>query len=259
MSIKEYEILRNAKVAILTFKARNSIIFSQIFGRQLTMKKFLSALMVILVAFSIMGCSKDNNQKSNSSSNNSSKTQSSGFDSEALISQLETKEYKYENSDGTYWIFYEIKNNSDRSLQINVTGYFYDGNTQVYTKADQIDALDSGSCYLLYFAPDKTFDRSDYSIDVSAAAGESAELSCEMKVNENNIELVTVTNNGDKISEVVKGYILYFSDDTLVDFDMSFYSGTDSEIKAGESVTKNCDTDEEYNSYKMFVNAFVKE
>ncbi len=181
-------------------------------------------------------------------------TASSGFDEAALLAQLTTREYIYTAADGEQCVFYEITNGSDRDLYITVTADFLKGGTTAYTESDDIEILASGATYAIYFTPQAAFDTIRYTANVYGTQKAPAALSCAFEVSENGVEFLTCTNTSARDANAFAGYVLYFSGETVVDFDITYFSPA-----AGESETENVDTDAAYDSYKIYVGGALTE
>lgn len=64
--------------------------------------------------------------------------------------------------------------------------------------------------------------------------------------------ILSVTNNGDKAADFVKAYVIFFDNSLPVDFDWTYVTDNDSEIKAGRTVKKEINCYESFDSYLVF-------
>lgn len=222
------------------------------------MKK-LSCLLTLLLLLSLAACNRTPNAAPDGGTADptvatTAVPSSSGFNEEALIAQLTTREYIYTFSDGEQCVFYEIANGSDRDLYITVTADFLVNGMVVCTESDDIDILASGATYVVYFTPTASFDAVEYTPYVYGTQKVPAALSYDLSVDDNGIERLTCNNTSFRNAETFAGYVLYLKDDAVIDYDISYFS-----VAAGESETENVDTDTAYDSYKVYVGSALTE
>lgn len=177
------------------------------------------------------------------------------FNSDTVLTQLDVTEYSYGN-DWWNYAFLVIKNNSEYDLEISADVRFYnEAGELVGAKSSSENAFEGGTETLLYFMPDEAFERMEYELTVSEEKwydGVVSDLSYEMSPAKDK-EIVSVTNNGDGDAEFVKGYMLFFSGDSVVGFDSAYFVDDDSELKAGKTISEELDCHEEYDSVKLYL------
>ena len=65
--------------------------------------------------------------------------------------------------------------------------------------------------------------------------------------------VVTVTNQGGEKAEFVEGYVLFFKDGAIVDYDSQYFTDSDSEIKPGASIRKQLETYEDFDEIEFYL------
>ena len=169
--------------------------------------------------------------------------------SDALVTtdDLEIKDYMYENSIGDSLYFLVIKNNGevDTGIAGNATAYDVEGNV-LGADDTEIDVIGPGQESITYFYFDGAsgIDHVEYQLqcvtDLYYKDGLSL-LSYEKSENAENV-IVTLTNNGDEAVSFAEGYALFFdAEGNMVGFSSNYFTDDDSEIKPGESITKEMD------------------
>lgn len=175
------------------------------------------------------------------------------FDEESIIQQLEVTEYSY-NNDWWNYAFLAIKNNSDRDIRLSAEVQFYNGESLVGAKTNDVYAFEHGTETILMFMPDEEFTSMKYEFSVEEEEyydSVISNLSYETTTAKEK-EIITVTNNGSEAAEFVEGYVLFFNGETLVDSDSTYFTDDDSELKAGKSITRELDCYEPYDNIKVF-------
>jgi len=162
------------------------------------------------------------------------------------------EEYTY--SDGLGWYTYHfmvIRNNSDVTVDVSTSSLAYkqDG-TLVSADDASFDALGAGCTSVLYEAFDTESVISYYETDITVTKSKYYEsVIQDLSYKQNNIEngaIFQVTNNGNEAARFVKGYVLFFAGEELVDFDSTYFTDDDSELKPGATISK------QITSYKDF-------
>lgn len=177
------------------------------------------------------------------------------FDEESVKKQLKVNTYSYSNDFWNYG-FIEITNNSKYDLDISADVKFYDASgALIGAESDSEEAFQQGTSILFAFSPDEEFETIEYELSVK----EVEYYECVVKdlsyesVTAKEKEIVTVTNNGTEAAEFVEGAMLFFNGDEVVDYDCTYFTDDDSELKAGKSITEEMDCYEKYDSYKFYL------
>ncbi len=199
--------------------------------------------------------SEDKSSDEDDSSNDKEVFNDKSFDEESVTKQLAVKKYSY-NSRYSNYGFLEIVNNSEFDLEISANVKFYDdsGNL-VGAESDSAYAFQKGTTILMDFSADEEFASFEYEI----FAEEDDFYECIAKdlsfesVAAKDKEIVTVTNNNVSPAKWVVGAMLFFNGDQIVDYEYTYFSDNDSELKAGKSITEEIHCYEKYDSYKFYL------
>lgn len=175
------------------------------------------------------------------------------FNETEVVSQLTITRYDYHNYDDV--VFLIIENNSKFRLSIDIEVKLYDSNGQMNGyKTLEARPVDKGTKAIVSFSYDEPFANMEYTI----SAEEEDYYTCGTanlsytSIPAKDKEIITVTNNGTVAIEFVQVYVLFFKDDEVVYCAWTYFVDDDSELKPGESVTKEIDCDKEYDSILVF-------
>ena len=177
------------------------------------------------------------------------------FDADLVASQLEVTEYF---CDGKWYdyTFLAIKNNSDFNLSISVAVKFFNGNGELIgAETRDQEAFESGTDTLLMFSPDEKYATLEYEVSVSEEDLYEcvvSKLSYESTTAKNK-EIVSVTNNGSIPAEFVECYVLFFKDGKVVDYDKTYFTDGDYELKPGKTITNELDCSQKYDNVLFFL------
>ncbi len=179
----------------------------------------------------------------------------SGFFEEEVLSQLEITEYTY-TSDYSDYVFLAVKNNSPYTITLYGEILFRDDNGDLIgTTSDEERAFESGTEILLEFYNEDSFTNYEYTLYADAESYYKpivSSLSPEITITESKV-IVAVTNTSDKVAKYVQYSVLFFSGDTIVDYDWGYCTDDDSEIKAGKTNYDEATTYEEFDSALVFL------
>lgn len=160
-----------------------------------------------------------------------------------LSEQVNVKEYSMENSMGDTYFLLVVKNNSDKtiSLDVNATAKDAEGKT-VGAASSSEEAIGSENevCLMNYFESVKSDSTFDYNMSVKEDDYYKPvidDLSHEESDTGEKV-IVTCTNNGEEVAEFVEGTVLFFSGDNLVGYETNYLTDDDSELKPGASIAK---------------------
>ena len=158
-------------------------------------------------------------------------------------SDFETKGYLYDTQSGDFIYFLVVKNNSDETVEISISGTAKDADgKELGTGEACIDILGPGEeticeLYLSEMTGVKTvecaytYNSSDFFYPVLS------DLDVKQTVNDENIVL-DVTNNSEYIAQSVEAYVLYFdADGNVISFEQAAISDGEGEVKPGKTVS----------------------
>lgn len=176
------------------------------------------------------------------------------FDEEAVLSQLSVVEYKY-STRYYHYLFLEITNNSEYNLDVSANVKFYNGDALIGADQESQEAFEAGAQTLLVLSADEPFTKTEYELEAEYEDYYKcvvSDLSYE-SVPAKKKEVVTVKNNGDIVAEFAYGTMLFFAGDTVVDFDYTYFTDDNNELKPGKSISKELSCSEPYTSVKFYI------
>ena len=168
---------------------------------------------------------------------------------------------EYTLADGIGWYtrhFIVIKNNSSETVEVSTSSLAYaeDGN-MVGAGNASFDALGAGCTSVLYEAieTDVKIDHYDTKLTSSKSAYYESVIQ-DLSFVQNDIEngaIFQVTNNGEDAAEFVKGYALFFKDGELVDYEDTYFTDDDSEIKPKDTISKQMTVYDEFDTIEFYL------
>lgn len=199
------------------------------------MKKLFALIMVFSMLFSvavlISGCDEkivkkpsSNRDDDDDDDDDDDSTSSSGngenkpkFDEETVLSQLTVEEYRYHNGD-IYYSVLSFENLSDYDARILVTVNFFDASNKLITEKTGFVDLGSGGKNVVELYIETEFARIEYTLSTREPVFDytASELSCE-SVTANGIEIVTVTNEGEKRITGIEATGVFWKNGEIVD------------------------------------------
>lgn len=179
---------------------------------------------------------------------------------EELSEYVDVKEYSMENSMGDTYFLLVVKNNSDKtiSLDVNATAKDSEGKT-VGAASSSEQAIGSGHevCLMNYFESVKSDSTFEYTMSVKEDDYYESVLGDLTHEDSDTGEkvIVTCTNNGDKVAEFVEGTVLFFLGDKLVGYETNYLTDDDSELKPGASIAKEFEFygEEGYDRFEVYL------
>ena len=173
--------------------------------------------------------------------------------------EFETNGYLYENSIGSSYYFVTVKNTSEETVSIDINGTAKDeAGNNIGAASGTIDVLAAGeeSICSLFFGDVSGILNVEYQLNFSEESFYTPvieNLEMETSINANNV-ILTVTNKGDYAAEFVKAYVLFLdANNNLIDYDETYVTDDDSEIKAGASVSGQFDTRQSFDHIAVYL------
>ena len=177
------------------------------------------------------------------------------FNAEEVLSLLNVTEHSYSNRYSNYG-FLVIENTSNFNIKVTADVKFYNTDNQLIgAESSSQEAFEKGSKIVLYFIPDEKFARMEYELSVKEEKYYDcviSDLSYE-SVSAKDKEIVSVTNNGSEPAEFVEIYALFFKGDKVVEFDSTYFTDDDYELKPGKTITEELRCYEDYDSVQFFL------
>lgn len=168
---------------------------------------------------------------------------------------------EYTLPDGIGWYtrhFMVIKNNTANVVDISTSSLAYDADGKMVGAADSdFYALGAGCVSLIYeaFETDQKIDHYEMNIKTSKAKYYDSVIQ-DLSYVQNDVDkgaIFQVTNNGDDAVEFVEGYTLFFLNGELVSYDSTYFTDDDSELKPGDTISKQITSYEEFDSLEFYL------
>ena len=176
------------------------------------------------------------------------------FNKDDVLAQLEVTELKYSSRFSNY-AFLVIRNNSEYTLEINANVAYYNENGNLIGADSASEgAVESGYSTILRFMPDDDYDKMEYTLNVKEENYYKpvlSDISYEGTMVKNKV-ILAVTNNGTEAARFVQGTVLFYSGGKLVDYDWTYFTDGDSEIKPGETIMKELKSYNGFDSYEVY-------
>ncbi len=164
-------------------------------------------------------------------------------------------------SDGIGWYtrrFMIIKNNSNETVDVPTSSLAYSSDgTMVGADDSEFYALGAGCTSVLYEVFETDSDISYYEGSMKVKKSEYYEsVIQDLSYVQNNVDdgaIFQVTNNGSEPADFVEGYVLFFKNGQLVHYESSYFTDDDSELKPGETISKQITSYEEFDSMQFYL------
>lgn len=175
------------------------------------------------------------------------------------LSELVTvvEEYSYENIIGSTNYVLIVKNNSGKSVDVNINATAMDAEGKLIGAADSFESALSGgeeACLINLFSGVKGVASFSYTLSVEENRyyeGAIQDLAFEQSITDKKV-IVSCTNNGKEAVEFVRAYGLFFKEGKLVDSDTSYIIDSDSELKPGVTLSKELSSSNEFDEVKVY-------
>lgn len=171
--------------------------------------------------------------------------------------KLDISEYSYENTIGDTLHFLVIKNNSNYTIKVssNTTALDSSG-TILGANSSELEALGSGceSCLIDYFDGVENIDKFEYTLSLKEDPyyeSVISDLSYETSEQRDKV-IVTCTNNGSEPAEFVEVIGLFFKNGELVNYDSTYVTDDDSELKPGATLSEELNCYDGYDEVKIY-------
>ncbi len=177
--------------------------------------------------------------------------QQTGGDVEVL------EEYTYQR--GSYSDhFLVVKNNTDKDVKVTSESFAYgEDGTMVGFGDGYLDALAPG-CTSVFYELIET-DEEIASYDTTVTAGDSGyyvAVNQDLSYEQTDVSggaVFQITNNGEYAADFVQGYALFLLDGEMVDYEYSYFTDDDSEIKPGDTISKQLSTNKEFDTMEFYM------
>lgn len=161
---------------------------------------------------------------------------------------------EYTLPDGIGWYtrhFMIVKNTSDVTVDISTSSVAYSSDGSIISAASSsLYAIGAGCTSILYEPFETNKEVAFYETQIKAKASNYYKsVIQDLSYTKNNIDggvVFQVTNNGDYDAEFVEGYVLFFLNGKLVEFDTAYFTDDSSKIAPGSTIAK------QFNAYQNF-------
>ncbi|MBR2996446.1 MAG: hypothetical protein IKF45_07015 [Lachnospiraceae bacterium] len=213
----------------------------------------------LLEIYELFGMFTDTEETAENTEKKEKRTSTVSAEGYEIDDQLElVGEYTRTDSYGWYTThFLIVKNISDETLDISSATFAYDEDGEMlgYDDAD-FTALSGGctSVIIEYFEVEGSIASFETSITAKPCkyyTGVIQDLSSEVKDVKTGV-VVKVTNDGEIPAMFVEGYALFFKDDELVGYTSSYFDDDDSELKPGDTISKQLTIYQDYDRAEVY-------
>lgn len=154
--------------------------------------------------------------------------------------------------------FMILKNNSEQTVDVSTSSLAYAADGTMVSAADaSLDALGAGCTSIFYEAFETNAQIDHYDTTFNVAKSEYYEsVIQDLEYAQNDINggaIFQVTNNGDVAAEFVEGYALYFLGGQLVDYNSTYFTDDDSEIKPGQTISQQMTSYESFDRIEFYL------
>lgn len=168
-------------------------------------------------------------------------------------------DYTYSDEIGLYtYRFIIIKNNSSATVDVSTSTLAYSSDGSMLAADDsECDAVGAGCTSIIQenFETDSDIDHYDTSFSVRNDGYYESVLQ-DLSYVQNDVDdgaIFQVTNNGEEPAEFVEGYALFFLGDELVYRDSQYFTNDDSEIKPGETISKQMTSYNDFDRIEFYL------
>ena len=154
--------------------------------------------------------------------------------------------------------FVIVKNNTDKTLNVTANSKAYTADGSLVSVDDaEFDALASGCTSIIteMFDTDAEIAYCDTEI-LTKTDGWYESVIQDLSYTETLIKdgaIYEVTNNGDKAAKFVQGYAIFFNGNEPVDWDYTYFTDDDSELKPGKSISKQLNCSETFDRVEFYL------
>ncbi len=199
--------------------------------------------------------SSETSEKQNDNENSSSPNENISYNDKITV----VKEYTLPDGIGWYTRhFMVIRNDSNVTLNVNTSSLAYDSTGAIISAADsEFDALGAGCTSVVCeaFETDETIAKYNTTIKASQSKYYESVID-DISYVTNKIKdgaVMQVTNNGSKAAMFLKGNALFFKCGELVYYEQKYYVDDDSELRAGDTITKQVTCNKDFDSIEFYV------
>lgn len=167
-------------------------------------------------------------------------------------------EYTLPDSIGWYTNrFIIVKNNYDVTLDISTSSVAYDINGNIVAADNgNVQAVGAGCTSIIVESFETNVPIGNYQTEISIAESIYDSVIQNLSYVQNNIDggaVFQVTNNGTIPAEFVEGYALFFKGNQIVDYDWTYFTDNDYEIKPGSTISEQMNSYEDFDRIEFFV------
>ena len=176
---------------------------------------------------------------------------------DVTLEDLQITEYSYENTIGDTLHFLVIKNNSDKTLQIESNSTAHDASgTIIGADSSELEALgpDCESVLIDYFDRVSGVDHFEYSLFIQEDPYYDSviqDLDAQYSLLEDKV-IITCTNTGEEAARFVNATVLFFYEGTLISYDSTYIMDSEDELKPGATLSEQLDCYKKFDDIKVY-------
>lgn len=178
------------------------------------------------------------------------------LDQEDVFEDEDFKAYFYEDSLGSPWMFFEVKNNSDYDLNLVMKLTTYDKNGSILNaKTGYRAAFEQDTVTLIPFLLDEMPEAYEYELVLEEEVTFNCVIS-DLEVEYHSSggqEIVSITNTGRHNAMYVDAMVLFMKDGEVVYYRSQYFADDDLELKAHETITQEFKCYQEYDEIKVYL------
>lgn len=198
------------------------------------------------------------NQSGQSEGTGNKKDGISFVNTESLSGKIEVlKEYTFKSFWNTYH-FMVVKNGLDQTVDISSSSLAYTSDGNMVGASDaEFDALGAGCISIFYESFDTEEEIAYYETEISFSASRYYEsVIQDLSYVQNDIKngaIFQVSNNGTEAAKFVKGYVLFFLNGELVEYESGYFTDNDSELKPGKTISKQITSNKKFDAMEFYL------
>ncbi len=168
---------------------------------------------------------------------------------------------EYTLTDNIGWYtrhFIVIKNNTGDTVDVSTSSLAFDKDGTLIGADDaNFDALGAGCTSVIYeaFEVESEIDRYETELNFSKTKYYKSVIQ-DLSYTQNDVErgaIFQVTNNGEDAAKFVEGFALFFQNGELVEYDSTYFTDDDSEIKAGKTISKQITAYKDFDTIEFYL------
>ena len=216
------------------------------------MKKFLALILTGILAISFCACGSENASESTTGVKKRV-DQVASFNSDAVLDNLSTTSYTWDDKYSGKSVALIIKNDSEFSCMLNGAVTFKDASGNIVGSKDDLCITGAGAEVCMVFSNETPFETFDYKFtaDELFLTTMTTSLTCEPSIVEDKV-IVSMTNNNPEKTAVISTDILLYQGDQIVGNTYCFFD----DIPGGDTSVEEANAFVDFDNVKVFYTAY---